>query len=311
MATPYALSSDLVSAWPAKSLEVAQYVDGYKLDTGPVQNAQTGTSYTFVLADTTKTVTANNAAASAYTVPPQSAVVWLDYSTLRILNLGAGVVTLTAGAGVTINGTATVAQYSSATLVRTASNTWTVAGSGAAPGMVLITPTSVAGTGVTLSGGQINFSGSTSISANGVFTSAYENYLVVHNVTGVTGTDAEFRARLRLAGTDAATSYATVRVYSAGSSVVAQLPATTSFFVGASDSGYPTLAAGQFTLIRPALAVATIMNAEHNQVASAGTHYFNRMSGYHSTATAYDGLTLVVSTGNATGTMRIYGMRNS
>jgi hypothetical protein len=105
MPTPYALSSDLVSAWPAKSLAVAQYVDGYKLDTGPVQNAQTGNSYTFALTDTTKTVTANNAAASTYTVPPQSSVVWEDYTTLRIVNLGAGVVTLTGGVGVSLSGT--------------------------------------------------------------------------------------------------------------------------------------------------------------------------------------------------------------
>jgi hypothetical protein len=133
MGTPYALSSDLVSAWPAKSLAVAQYVDGYKLDTGPVQNAQTGTSYTFVLTDTTKTVTANNAAASAYTVPPQSSVVWEDYTTLRIVNLGAGVVTLTAGAGVTLNGTLAMARYAAATLIRTASNTWTVVGIASLP----------------------------------------------------------------------------------------------------------------------------------------------------------------------------------
>jgi hypothetical protein len=98
MATPYAVSSDLVSAYPAKSLAIAQYIDGYKLDTGPVQNAQTGVSYTFALTDTTKTVTANNAAASAYTVPPQSSVVWEAYTVLRLVNLGAGVVTLTAGA---------------------------------------------------------------------------------------------------------------------------------------------------------------------------------------------------------------------
>jgi hypothetical protein len=128
MGTPYALSSDLVSAWPAKSLAVAQYVDGYKLDTGPVQNAQTGLTYQFVLTDTTKTVTANNAAASAYTVPPQSSVVWEAYTVLRILNLGAGVVTLTAGAGVTLTGTVTVAQYASATLTRTGSNAWTISG---------------------------------------------------------------------------------------------------------------------------------------------------------------------------------------
>ena len=128
MPTPYALSSDLVSAWPAKSLAVAQYVDGYKLDTGPVQNAQTGTSYTFVLADTTKTVTANNAAASAYTIPPQSSVVWEAYTVLRLVNLGAGVVTLTAGAGVTLTGNVTVPQYGSVTMMRTASNAWTISG---------------------------------------------------------------------------------------------------------------------------------------------------------------------------------------
>jgi hypothetical protein len=130
MGTPYAVSSDLVSAYPAKSLAIAQYIDGYKLDTGPVQNAQTGTSYTFALTDTTKTVTANNAAASAYTVPPQSSVVWEAYTVLRILNLGAGVVTLTAGAGVTLTGTLTVAQYASATLTRTGSNAWTISGNG-------------------------------------------------------------------------------------------------------------------------------------------------------------------------------------
>mgnify|MGYP003668120910 CR=1 FL=1 len=130
MGTPYAVSSDLVSAYPAKSLAIAQYIDAYKLDTGPVQNAQTGTSFTFALTDTTKTVTANNAAASAYTVPPQSSVVWEAYTVLRLLNLGAGVVTLTAGAGVTLTGTLTVAQYQSATLVRTGSNAWTVTGNG-------------------------------------------------------------------------------------------------------------------------------------------------------------------------------------
>jgi hypothetical protein len=128
MGTPYVLSSDLVSAYPAKSLAIAQYIDGYKLDTGPVQNAQTGTTYQFLLTDTTKTVTANNAAASAYTVPPQASVVWEDYTTLRLLNLGAGVVTLTAGAGVTLTGTVAVSQYSTATLTRTGSNAWTITG---------------------------------------------------------------------------------------------------------------------------------------------------------------------------------------
>ena len=46
MAAPYALSSDLVSAWPAKSLEVAQYIDGQLPLIAMTQNAQTGTTYT-------------------------------------------------------------------------------------------------------------------------------------------------------------------------------------------------------------------------------------------------------------------------
>ena len=146
MPTPYALSSDLVSAWPAKSLAVAQYVDGYKLDTGPVQNAQTGLSYTFVLADTTKTVTASNAAASAYTVPPQSSVVWEAYTVLRLVNLGAGVVTLTAGAGVTLTGTVTVPQYGSVEIMRTASNAWTISGTSAT--RTLIATASLSGASV-------------------------------------------------------------------------------------------------------------------------------------------------------------------
>ena len=47
MPTPYAVSSDLVSAWPAKSLEVATYLDtalASKTDTAMVQNAQTRAS---------------------------------------------------------------------------------------------------------------------------------------------------------------------------------------------------------------------------------------------------------------------------
>jgi hypothetical protein len=61
MATPYVVSSDLVSAYPAKSLEIAQYIDGFKADLALVQNAQTGTTYSFVAADFTKLVTLSNA----------------------------------------------------------------------------------------------------------------------------------------------------------------------------------------------------------------------------------------------------------
>jgi hypothetical protein len=90
-------------------------------------NAQTGTTYTFVLADAGKTVTASNASPQTYTIPSQASVTWLANTTLNVLNLGAGVVTFAAGAGVTVtNAVQTLTQYQSARLVRTASDAWTV-----------------------------------------------------------------------------------------------------------------------------------------------------------------------------------------
>lgn len=93
----------------------------------PTYNSQTGTTYTFALSDVGKTVTASNASSSTYTIPPQASVVWPTGATLNIVNLGAGVVTIAAGAGVTVTNSAqTLSQYQSAALVRTASNAWTV-----------------------------------------------------------------------------------------------------------------------------------------------------------------------------------------
>ena len=93
----------------------------------PAYNAQTGTTYTFVLSDVGKTVTASNANPQTYTIPPQASVTWLADTTLHVLNLGVGVVTFAAGAGVTVTNTEqTLTQYQSARLIRTASDAWTV-----------------------------------------------------------------------------------------------------------------------------------------------------------------------------------------
>tara|TARA_R110000823_G_scaffold21774_1_gene65665 strand:- start:55 stop:969 length:915 start_codon:yes stop_codon:yes gene_type:complete len=304
MPTPYALSSDLVSAYPAKSLAIAQYVDGYKLDTGPEQNAQTGTTYTFLLTDTVKTVTANNTAASAYAVPPQASVVWEAYTVLRLLNLGAGVVTLTAGAGVTITGTLTVAQYSSATLVRTASDTWTVAGSGTASGMDLITPTSVAGTGVTLSGGKVIYSVASTVSINGCFTSTYDNYLIF--VNGFHSIETVGQIRLRLAGADSsAASYQNQRFSARGVTLegTSQTGVTSGQVTASSTSDKNAF---RLDMFGPALA----QNTKYISHCDFGSDKVEIYGGGHIVATAYDGFTLFPTSGTMTGSLRIYGLRN-
>lgn len=98
-------------------------------------NAQTGTTYTFVLADDGKLVTASNASAQTYTIPPASSVAYNAGSQLNIIQKGAGQVTFAAGSGVTIRSTGATAaapklraQYSSATAIYEGSDVWYVIG---------------------------------------------------------------------------------------------------------------------------------------------------------------------------------------
>jgi hypothetical protein len=96
-------------------------------------NAQTGTTYSLVVADATyKLVTLSNAAAITVTVPPS---VFTTGDTINLQQIGAGQVTFAAGSGVTITSTGATsaapklrAQFSAATVVCTAADTFTIVG---------------------------------------------------------------------------------------------------------------------------------------------------------------------------------------
>jgi hypothetical protein len=95
-------------------------------------NAQTGTTYTLVVGDLNKLVTCSNASGITLTVPPS---VFSAGNQIHIQQIGAGQVTFAQGAGVTITSTGATAsapklraRYSAATVICTASNTFTVVG---------------------------------------------------------------------------------------------------------------------------------------------------------------------------------------
>jgi len=95
-------------------------------------NAQTGTTYTLVAGDLNDLVTLSNASAITLTVPPS---VFSANDVINIAQIGAGQVTFAQGAGVTITSTGASAsapklrvQYSSASVICTASNTFLVVG---------------------------------------------------------------------------------------------------------------------------------------------------------------------------------------
>ena len=100
-------------------------------------NAQTGTTYTFVLADNGQLVTASNASAQTYSIPTNASVAFPVGAQINIIQIGAGQVTIQA----VTSGTTTVAstgatatapklrvQYSSATCIKVATDVWYVIG---------------------------------------------------------------------------------------------------------------------------------------------------------------------------------------
>jgi hypothetical protein len=95
-------------------------------------NAQTGTTYTLVAADSGKLVTASNASPVVITIPPS---VFAAGEQINVQSIGAGLTSFAAGAGVTITSTGATsaapvlrAQHSAATVICTATDTFTVIG---------------------------------------------------------------------------------------------------------------------------------------------------------------------------------------
>jgi len=93
-------------------------------------SAQTA-SYTLVLTDQSDLVEISNASANTLTVPLNSSVAFPVGTTITVLQTGAGQTTITPTGGVTINGTPGLklrAQWSSATLIKRATDTWVAIG---------------------------------------------------------------------------------------------------------------------------------------------------------------------------------------
>lgn len=100
-------------------------------------NAQTGTTYTFVLTDANNVIVElNNASAITATIPLNSSVAFPIGSQIQLLQTGAGQVSVAVTAGVTLNTSPASgtnagklrAQWSFATLIKRATDTWVLVG---------------------------------------------------------------------------------------------------------------------------------------------------------------------------------------
>ena len=106
-------------------------VDGSFRLNNPI-NTQTGTTYTPALTDADRYIQLNNAGAITLTVPSDTTTALPIGTTITFEQTGAGTVTFTADSGVTLNSrgavVATAGQFSVASIIKTAANTFTLTG---------------------------------------------------------------------------------------------------------------------------------------------------------------------------------------
>lgn len=128
-------------AYGAVNLDQSAAVTGVlpsaNISTNRTFNPQTGTTYTFVLSDGSAaggvpTVTLNNSAIQMATIPPHSSVAFPVGTVLRVIQLGAGQVTIAPGSGVTLNAKGSVfsfgGQYDEIYIVQMSTDSWVAFG---------------------------------------------------------------------------------------------------------------------------------------------------------------------------------------
>jgi hypothetical protein len=149
------------------------------------------------------------------------------------------------------------------------------------------------------------FTGAASVTADGILTSSYTNYLLLVNYT--TSTTVFASLKLRASATSASTNYNRQYLNGNDSSVAAARASAASSY----DFGFYTngdyKSSARIEIFAPQLAQATNF-ISLNAVSPAGYTPINMfMSGNHTTATAYDGIEILVSSGTMTGTYAVYG----
>lgn len=182
--------------------------------------------------------------------------------------------------------------------------------SGSLAGLIPVKPTSVVvatGTAATNTLGVVTFTGATSLSLNGVFTTEYRNYRVI--IQADASVAHQLRMRMRASGadngsTDYQSALAMTQAFSS-TSVSAYTGWQATYFV-LGDLG--TLD-GHFTLdvINPQINTTTRMS--HNGGSFDSTAIYRGYAGglQHNIVSSYDGFTIFASTGNFTGTIQVFG----
>lgn len=183
----------------------------------------------------------------------------------------------------------------------------------AAGGLVMVTPTTIANSGgtATLTSGAVAFSGVTSVSLNGCFTSAFANYKVV--LTMATSASGAVNLRLRKVGVDNSTANNDIQFTSFNNTTLVGTRSTTqtSYFVMTNAGIAQQQLQTNIEIAGPQASQATRMQNIANYITTSNSTVSAVSTGYHNVVDQFDGFTIYADpTALSTGTIRCYGYRN-
>jgi hypothetical protein len=185
----------------------------------------------------------------------------------------------------------------------------TLAGTPAINGLALPTDTFVSGMVLV---NKTDFSAASSVSINNCFSATYENYRIITNVTAAGSGDVDIYFRLRASGTDnTANIYSYQQVYATSTTVAGDAAVTTFWRPNSTSANYPNFTMGILDLFAPQINRITGALNVRSFTTNAGGSYIVNERLVHNTSASFDGFTISTNTSNATGTVRVYGLRNS
>jgi hypothetical protein len=158
--------------------------------------------------------------------------------------------------------------------------------------------------GLVLVKAETAFTASNSIVADAVFTSVYRNYTI--KITSVATAGVGLSFKLRASGVSASTNYNYQYLSMNGTTVTGGRSSSQTL----ADAGSVAQQESALTLnlYNPAVAVATNFDSITAYVSGAFTSPVSYLyTGNHTTATAYDGIEMIPSSGTLTGSYTIYG----
>jgi hypothetical protein len=180
------------------------------------------------------------------------------------------------------------------------------ADSTAATGLAWATPATSTNTGLVCVKAKTSFSAASSVTADGVFTSSYANYVILFSYTGSAG--ALTNLQLRAGGTTATGSnYSYQGLQINGTSVTATRVSNYSMFDAGSANGSDS-STSIITLFQPQVAAGTNIESSYNYSAgNFATPILQEMKGSHSLTNSYDGFAFTPGSGTITGSYTVYG----